>query len=78
MLRKRWMSMLLLLVMLIPASWTQAAGPLTALTAIPAKQQGDAVLIQGTTNLQHVILQVFRPNGTMLMMDQLTKDVLLS
>lgn len=77
MLIKRVTSMLLLLVLLFTASIVNAAEPSTSLAVIGQKKQGESLTIQGTTSLQEVIVQIMRPNHTMLEMDQLTKAELL-
>jgi hypothetical protein len=75
---KRLTSTLLVLVLFFTGSIVDAAEPSTSLAVIGQKKQGESLMIQGTTSLQEVIVQLVRPNHTMLEMDQLTKAELLA
>ncbi|OAS19336.1 hypothetical protein A8708_26880 [Paenibacillus oryzisoli] len=70
--------MLVLIVLLFTVSIVDAAEPSTILAPIGQIKQGESLTIQGTTSLQEVIVQIMRPNQTLLEMDQLTKSELLA
>ncbi len=78
MFKKRMMCMMLIFVMLTSAGVANAAEPAAVLAPIGSKVQGESFTIQGTTGLPEVIVMIFRPNTTVLEMDQLTSDQLQS
>ncbi|ULL15151.1 S-layer homology domain-containing protein [Paenibacillus sp. H1-7] len=72
--RTRLAYLLLVLILLASAGSAYAEPSGTVLAAIGEQKQGEAFIIQGTTGLPELIVQVLRPNQSILEMDQLTKE----
>ncbi|MBE1442744.1 S-layer homology domain-containing protein [Paenibacillus sp. OAS669] len=68
---------LLVLVLLVSQGTAYAEPSGTILAPIGERKQGEAFTIQGTTGLPELIVQILRPNQTILEMDQLTKEQFL-
>lgn len=66
--------LLLVLILLASAGTAYAEPSGTVLAAISERKPGEAFTIQGTTGLPELIVQVLRPNQSILIMDQITKD----